>query len=676
MAAAASTARAQAGGALEVRQAVIRAPEMEVAGIMADTTTLKAGAGAGTEAARVAALWQAVKEGRARVISDLTGAVAGNREVSVRQGRHVWLPTELEQDTERLQMPPLAHGEYFVGTALECTGTAMTFQWKGVCVPRGPALVKWPVSWLNLWTGQKPDPQKRLIRGWLDFHDLFQQETTGTMTLRSPRMQILAVMPPADQVFPASTGTGAGPDAAGRAAAGPGRWLDVFLAQVKAPGQQVPAGPELEPEPAPEPAPAPALPQDPFAAPPPHLSKDVKSLPQGQANMFYGISIGTAEAATLLRQRDPAQDAALLGKLLARVRAGTARMHLCAGSGSDLQSRTSITSARLHQVPTEMPSIPSAWSDRPIGTTLEMEFQDFALHQDLAPPGRSEWKLALDDPQAIMWQPRPRFFQLQGETPTLRGTHLVGLLQIPEVMRQQGSGRDAKEPESILVFAQYHGGHALTGNANDDSEPPPFEAELIVLEMPGNSVDDFQGLPGDPQPGEEDERFSQLMSRVPTGEVRVAAHTLVTGRRGRIKAIIGEEHQHATEFDPPENGTPRMRPTALETVHAGTGLEMDVAIHNAPPFEIHVEVTFKHSLGLPLEPGLPATLAIAAKDESAPYPFGEHPQETWTSSDNHATTGSSGHQLRNNQPFCLGARKPPGVERRVIHVAYLRVRRL
>ncbi|MGV3661356.1 MAG: hypothetical protein ACO1TE_14305 [Prosthecobacter sp.] len=645
-------------GALEARQIVIRAPELDVAALMVDTGK--------TEASRIAALWQAVKEGRARVISDLSSAADGGKEVLVRQGQHAWLPTELDQDTDLLQMPPTAHEEYFTGTSLQCRPVvpgAGASQWHGVCIPRGPAMVKWPVSWLNLYVNFKPDPKNRLIRGWLDFHDTFQQETVGAVTLRSARMQILAVMPPADQV---------GLEPGDRATAGPGRWLDVFLAQVKAAGQQPSAEPEPEPGPDPAPAPNPE-PRDPFAPMPHNLRNGIKPLPQGQTNMFYGIGIPAAEAATLLRRRDPAQDAALLEKLVSRVHAGTARMRLCVGSGNDVQLRHSITSARVHQVPSEMPSIPSAWENQPIGTTLEMELNLFEIHQDLAQPGRSEWKLALDDPLAVMWQPRPRFMTLRGETPGMRGTHLLGLLHIPEVMRQPGSGLDLKEPESILVFGQYLGGHAITGNL--DEQPAPFEAEVIVLEMPGASVDDFEGLPGDPQPDEEDERFQQLMSRVQTGEVRIAAHAMAATARGRALLRIAELHKTATEFDPPET-TPRMRPTALESLHAGTEMEIEANGNSAPPFEIHVNFSFKHSTGLPVEPDLPATLAAAAKNENGPYPESKHPQETWTSSDKHDISGSSGITVQDNKPFCLGARKPPGITRKVIHVAYLRVRRL
>lgn len=659
-----------ADAAPQVRQVVIRAPEMEVVGLMAGTTTSSPAQKPLTEAARISALWQAVREGRARVLSDLTSAASPNRGALVRQGRHVWLPTELDQDTDRLQMPPTSYEEYFVGTSLQ-TGPATelpTFMdWKGECIPRGPVVVKWPVSWLNLYVDFKPDPRKRLIRGWLDFRDTFEESVIGSVELRGARPQILAIMPPADQVWPGDR---------------QGRWLDVFLAHASIPGQPPPP-PEAEPAPDPKAKVGPAArpptaPADPFA-PAPAAAPTPRPRPMGETTMLYGVSIPATEAALLLLKRDPAQDAALLGALLARVRAdngagtGTARLQVCIGSGYRPGSRHSLQSARLHRIPTEMPSIPSAWRDWRIGTSLEMDLGALGLDHDLAPPGRSEWRLAQDDPQAVMWQPRPRSLKLNVESPTLTGTHLVGLLHVPEVMRQQGTGLEDKE-ESILCFAQ-HSGHLVSESPHADP-PPVFEAEVIVLEMPGSSVDEFEGLPGDPQPDAEDDRFRQLMSRVQTGEVRVAAHAMATAN-GRSKANlrIAEQHKHATEFDPPED-TPRMRPTALEDIYAGTEMEIETSGNPAPPFEIHVQLSFKHSTALPMEPDLPATLAAAAKNENGPYPDSTHPQEAWTSSGNHATTGSSGITVQDNKPYCLGARKPEGIGRKVIHVAYLRVRRL
>lgn len=661
----------------EVRQVVIRLPELEAVEILAGTTT--PAQGPTTEAARVAALWQAVKAGRARVLSDVTSMLRLGGTALLLQGHPAWLPSELEQDFDLLQMPPLGFDEYFAGTTLQASfsPSSATLGWQGQCIPRGPIMVKWPVSWLRPFDDRKPDAQPPFPRGWLDFHDTFDETTNGYVALRSARMQILAVMPPADQVWPGDRVD---------------RWLDVFLAQVKKPGEVPPTTPE--PEPAPEPesktkaaAAASLIPADPFAPAAP-ASSPLKALPQGQMTIFYGIGIGPAEAAQITLKREPENDAALLEKLLARVRAGTARLALCIGSGHEPTSRQSLNSVRLHQVPTEMPSIPSAWSDTPIGTSLELEHTTFSLHHDIAPPGRSEWKLALDDPQAVMWQPRPRFLNLRGDTPALRGTHLVGLLHVPEVLQQSkpvaendSAGADANAPtpsglrdETILVFSQRRG-HPQPKELDDNRAP--IEAEVIVLEMPGASVDEFEGLPGDPPPDEEDDRFSQLMSRVQTGEVRVAAHVLTTGRHERMNALIVEQHQHATEFDPPDSkDQPRMRPTALDTISAGTEFEIDVQPGMEPPFEVFVNFSLKHSTALPVEPDLPTTLAIFAQDEDTPYPAGPHPQETWISASGTYLPDSTGLHLRPGKPFCLGARKPDGLDRKVIHVAYLRVRRL
>lgn len=658
-----STAAEALDDLLEVRQVVIRAPELEVAELMA------AGIPKSDEEIHLA-LREAMQAGRARLIADITSA-ADQSEVKASQGRHVWLVTERDQDVDRLYLQPTGFDEYFVGTSLEARLqlsaakegiTGVSTSWKAGCSPCGPAMTRWPTSWLRISTrDHKPDPQGRLIRGWLDNYDVFTETLVGEHWFEDTQMHLLGVAPPADQAWPGK--------------ARPGRWLDVFLAQVRpragglpfttgarrkavpAPKRAVPVDPFAVNDNAPASSPAPkAFPADPFANPQP---REVYADAQV---MFYGIGLNATEAALLIAERGPAGDEALLQQLLERVKKGSARLHVCVGMTGKQGCPGIVTAAREHQYPTEMPSIPSAWANRPVGTVLEVEDRIWSLQHDLAPPRRTEWRLALDDPKAVMWEPQFRSLRASSSFPRKQGAQLVGLQRIPDLMKGDGIA----ENETVLLFARRKDDMP---EENIDDQPQPVEAEVLVLEVPGAEPADFEKPPEDIFAHDDTVLFENLLKRLKAGQASVAAHVLVSTLSGRRSMVrTAEEIMYATEFDPPEEkGQPRMRPTALEVSYAGDLLEIDATTHPTQS-KIAVQMSFTHSTGIPVEAPLETALAFAAKDESMKdYPAPEHPSESWTPAELSLESGSV---------VFLGARKPPGIQRQVVHVAYLRVRKV
>ena len=345
------------------------------------------------------------------MISDMESAAEPNGEVEVHTGQFVWLPAELDQGFDRLFMTPVAYREEFIGASL----TYCRFSsdgpfrpgWATHYSPRSPLTVQWPCSWLNV-LDKNQKVSNKAIHGWLDWRDLFDESFSGRVQLSGSDPTVIAILPPGDQVWPGGRNQTLG------------RQLDVFIAQMAQPDLQksVPSKPKIPPS---------AIAQ----------------------LMLFGIGIDAKEAVSILTARDPKEDAALLQKLLGKVHLGKARIILCAGSPIDQGNRQMLVSARQHNYPTEMPSIPSSWGSQSVGTDLEINHPMVNLNQDLAAPARSEWKLAKDVPEAIMWEPRFRRLKIQSHA-TDKGTHLLSLLHVPEVMEGEGIPKD----ETVLIFSQ------------------------------------------------------------------------------------------------------------------------------------------------------------------------------------------------------------------------------
>ena len=581
---------------MEIRQTIYRVPEMEMIEWLMD--------GSPSDAVLVQRLQDAVTTGRASAVSRLTSSAVHGIRTHAQAGSEWWLPTEMNPDYDRLYQVPSSFETALSGTRLEFQVAAAEIMFKSVFAPRSPLAVKWPTSWLHVYDHKTSKPTGKAIHGWMDWYDRFEQEIIAEFTFRDDSPHLVAMMSPADQTWGAER---------------QGRWLDVTVVQRVSGQDTLPKTPE------------PVL-------PPERL-------------LILGIAVDHVTAQALLGTRP--QDEMLMRELVTRVKLGQARVVTCLLSANEKAGvRRLLVSTRHHAYPTEMPSIPSAWNDRPVGTSFENEDADFALTQDLAPPARTEWKLARDVPEAIMWEPRFRKLSIHSAASafTSPGTHLCAVTDIPAVL----SGGDLPEHETVFLFTHRP---ADGTTAAKKATPPDFEVEALIFEIPASDAADWQAVTTD-----EFTAFTQ--QRLKQGSAKLQSHTLLrvqAGTRGNLQ--VAEEYLTATEFDPPEAETPfRMRPTALETLPVGLQFEADVAEES--PGVAKLIVHLKHSTAQPIEPGLEETLTIAASGKED-YPGAKHEFEEWRGDALLSPPGTV---------HCLGLSVPPGGGVVSTRIAFVRVR--
>ncbi len=321
-------------------------------------------------------------------------------------------------------------------------------------------------------------------------------------------------------------------------------------------------------------------------------------------------------ARSLLAKRQLEHDEELLRLLVARAKLGKARVVTCALAANQLSriSRSTQISARKHAYPTEMPSIPSAWQEREVGTSFEHEDMNLAFTQDLAPPGRTEWKLARDMPEAIMWQPRFRKLNLHSSSVGLvsAGTHLCAVADIPAVM----SGDDLPEHETVFLFAL----RSATGS-KPEIDASDFEVETLIFQIPVTDAEKWLAVTTD-----DFQTFTH--KRLDQGTAQLQSHALLRLRSGTRAALsVVEEYMTATEFDPPQPDAPfRMRPTALETLPVG--LQLEVEVTGKPGGIVSLAITLQHSTAQPVEPNLEETLKLATINKGT-YPGAKHDFDEW-----------------------------------------------
>lgn len=582
--------------ALEVQQTIYRVPEMDMIEWLLDGST--------GDAVLVKRLQDAVITGRASVVSRLTSSAVHGIRTHAQAGSEWWLPTEMNPDYDRLYQVPSSFETALSGTRLEFQVAAAEIMFKSVFTPRSPLAVKWPTSWLRVYDRKTSKPTGKAIHGWMDWYDRFEQEIIAEITFRDDSPHLVAMLSPADQTWGAER---------------QGRWLDVTVAQ-RVSGQDTPP---KTPEP---------------VLPPERL-------------LVLGIAVDHVTAQALLGTRP--QDEMLMRELVTRVKLGQARVVTCLLSANEKAGvRRSLVSARHHAYPTEMPSIPSAWDERPVGTSFENEGVDLALTQDLAPPARTEWKLARDLPEAIMWEPRFRKLSLHSAASafTSPGTHLCAVTDIPAVL----AGADLPEHETVFLFTHRP---AEGTTAAKKATSPDFEVEALIFEIPASDSEDWQAVTTD-----EFTAFTQ--QRLKQATAKLQSHTLLrvkAGTRGNLH--VAEEYLTATEFDPPEAEGPfRMRPTALETLPVGLQFEADVAEDS--PGVAKLIINLKHSTARPIEPGLEETLKIAASGHER-YPGAKHEFEEWRGDALISPPGTV---------HCLGLSVPPGGGVVSTRIAFVRVR--
>jgi len=594
---------------MEVRQTIYRVPELEMIEWVLQ--------GRPADAALEDHLRKAVAAGKASIVSSATLALAPHADTAMQTGTEWSLPSEVDQIFDQLYLPPVAFQTALEGTRLKMNA-AGGFQ--SFYAPRAPLAVQWPTSWLR--ARDAKGGNSKAIHGWMDWYDRFEQEVVGASLSATTSPQLVAMMPPADQVWGADR---------------KGRWLDVTLMQLSGdvPKPSVQAAPQ-------EPA-------DPFAPPANPFTTGWAAQPPTMRSLFLGIAIDKGAAHALLKARQPGQDEALLSDLLARVKRGEARVFTSAYALHNTNRRTQ-TSARIHAFPQEMPSIPSAWENAFVGTLLEQDDHCQALTQDLAPPARTEWKLARDMPEAIMWQPRFRKMSVFSQTAASNssGTHLMAALDVAAVM----AGPDLPANETLLLFSRSE----RTGDASENL-PPDVELETLIFEIPVNDADTWLEVPT-----ADFEAFTQ--KQITSGRASLLSQTMLrTQPSFRFELTVVDEYMTAVEFDPPSREAPfRMRPTALKRLPVGLQLEGDLS-NRAGDL---VKATFYHlrrSVSKPVEPGLEETLQIASHANPR-YPGAKHEVDEWS--------GTLSMLL--GKYYSLGLSPPPGGGINTTRIAFVRLR--
>lgn len=578
----------------EIRQTIYRVSELDMIEWLLD--------GVPEDAEVVRRLQEAVAAGSASVVSRLTTAAAPGVRTQAQACTEHWLPTEMNPDYDLLYQLPTDFETALTGTRLEFQAVDAEVMFKSTFTQRAPLVVKWPTSWLHVYDHITHKPTGKAIHGWMDWYDRFEQEIIAEVAFRDDSPHLVAMLPPADQLWGADR---------------KGRWLDVTVMQQVSGGDTPPKTPKP-------------------AVPPERL-------------LILGIALDHDAAQALLATRP--QDESLLRELVARVKRGEARVQTCAVSANEKAGvRRTLASARQHVYPTEMPSIPSAWGMMPVGTSVEMDGSGLVLTQDLAPPARTEWKLARDVPEAIMWEPRFRKLSLQSTAAgfTSPGTRLCAVADIPAVL----SGGDLPAQETVFLFT-----HRPANDAKLQAVPPDYEVETMIFEISAGEAEDWQEV-------KTDEFTAFTQARLKRGLAKLQSHTLQRVQASTRSVLsLAEEYLTATEFDPPEPETPlRMRPTALETLHVGLHVEVEVAAEADGIAVVHLHL--KHSTAKPIEPGLEETLKIAASGKER-YPGAKHEFEEWRGDALLSPPGTV---------HCLGLSIPPGSGSAATRVAFVRVR--
>jgi hypothetical protein len=339
--------------------------------------------------------------------------------------------------------------------------------------------------------------------------------------------------------------------------------------------------------------------------------------------------------------------------------------------------RALLESGRRHLFPSEMPTIPSAWEERLVGTKLESDFAfpvgmnvGFVHHPGL--PRWAEWKCAVDAPQMIMRQPQFFVQSLQTKLPALNGAvTMVAAMRTPESVTAPGD--DAAPAETLLLFARLDlaapGRDRPGGDVNGLAAISRCEVETVIFDVPAAEKAAWAGVA---EGTESQSRYELLRQRVKDGGAKIANHVTMAIQPGiRATLTSAEDVAHVTEGEPDYLEVPgRFRPTAIERQAVGVSWEVGILPHPAedgqpPQFDLTQFLRFD------TEPSrhatLPEMIAFAEKGHTSHgLPPLERFQETWKSLD---------AAMSPDKAYFIGWKQPPGEKNSDRgHVGFVRVR--
>ena len=624
---------------IQARHIIIRAPEAEVV----DALLRKV-----PDEEFTAQLWRSVEKGDATVVSDISALAPLGEHVTVTSGSMYKWAVEYDQQPDKPVLTPVAWQEVPIGTSLSAhyAGQSQTPQrladlnWNASFSPCPPSMVTWPLVW--------PENRKPEV-GEMQQADFHVERVLTSVVATPGGSEIVAVMPPA-------LAPGSDPD--------PPAMLDVFIAQA------VPYGP--------------APPANPLEA----------KARQNPRLMVIGIEVKDREALELLAVRDPGQDGALLNSLVEKARQGTAARRILSVLASRTGQHSMLESVREHSYPTEMQTIPSAWGERHVGTSFEVDSSgwsrtfDVSLEHHPAPPRRAVWPCALDAPELIMVQPQFFVQSLRTRVSFAKGTDtmLMAVMRHPDSI---AGGEGMVKGQTLLVFGKLDGLPLAPERADEpkrnDGPPDPFapggggpepeepyvarlHLETLVFDLPASEEKEWATIP---DALDDDVRFQRALKKVKDGTARIAAHIACTTKDGyRVAVQSMEETLYVVECNPAwEEGLIRYRPTALIPEPVGTLWEVEPKIGpSKEPFangapEVVLNHKFHHHVRPALQPSLQEVVAFGKAHPNDPLPPAKFFVDEWKGED----------RLLPGKARCLGALTPPGEEGKGrVHVAFVR----
>ena len=495
------------------------------------------------------------EEGRAEVVSEVAWLEEEAADKEVRVGRSIEVPTEHDQDLRRGILTPATMEERWVGSILKVEEERMSLNF----YPTDPEKTQWPVTWPST-----PDP---FVESVEQFDEWEESVKTAAVGAESGPL-VVAAFPPADAVFPGAAGRQDGK-------------MDLVVA--------VPIGREA--------------------------ARDEALLVQGHTMTVYTLSVDSGEAFELLMDRDPARDGELLDSLLERAAGGgvTLRNWMTTAVGSE--RRAKVVTGRRHQYPTEMPTIPSGWNDRLVGSTLEVDPQIggdaiIEFEQHLTAPRTAVWQVALDAPEMVMIQ--PQFVTMRVATALPMGANEVVLISAEQPTKGITGADGLAAGQTLLVFAEASGPEnkesAVPLSKNDpfggpDKEEVEEALEIIawVVAVPMSEAAFWRRSVGADVERDLAARFAEGTARIETLSMVKAMNGGRLAELSLTEAVLEVTECHRADNNGREGPFNRIRPTSLDRYEIGAQWEVKAA---AFADQITVDYQLGHDVAMPIQPTL------------------------------------------------------------------------